>query len=282
MKEIKELTEQVGLPVCLNDDGESPEGDTCFVIAKDGFYKLFKSGDIRVIQKMDKLPGGVKTLSEGVQWTGPKLPADLLDFICNIFIDFYVKTGNELNMHIWHSPTTGFWLNVPFQEVTPTASDWDDDLGVKWIHDYAYVDEGPSDGRRIGNVHSHHTMPPEWSSKDKFFQEKIEFGIQLVVGMINRGRGVCSRILFNGMAVDVPLEDVVDFGERRTLDIPDSCIGKLEPPGKEVKDANGAAKAWPCVKDKHRKKHYQPVSSYDYDAIADSPFYGLDGGAYGL
>jgi hypothetical protein len=229
MIELKEAESCTGLPLCLNDRMDFWPEEDCFVIAKNGFFRVTGNEDMNVILPIDKLPGAVKDAHTDMRWNGPKIPSDDLDFLCNVMWDVYLKKHTEIGIHLWYSPSTGFWYLIPKQIVSGASTDWDTDQGGMWVKNFAFTDQTPpEDARRIGCFHSHHVMAPEWSGKDDHFQKTTEYGIQLVAGWLDRGRAVRSRLAFSGVFIDVPLEDVVDFGERKTLDIPEDLFSLEE------------------------------------------------------
>ena len=225
MKELKDAEELTGLPLYIDDkSGESPESD-CLVVAKNGFFRFTKTEDMEALLPINALPGNVGGCSSGIVWKGPKVPYEDVKFLCNVMWDVYLKKKSELGVHLWYSESTGFWYFIPRQTVSGGSTDWDTDLAGMWVKNFEFSSTNPPpDARRIGCFHSHHVMPPEWSSKDNYFQKNTENGIQLVVGWMDKGLAIRSRLVIAGIVEDVPLEDVVDFGFRKTIDIPDSLF----------------------------------------------------------
>ena len=236
MKELKEAEEVTGLPLCI-DDGtdEAPDGDF-LVLSKKGVFRSVHTDDIDVVLPLDTLPGRITETRMSMKWKGPKIPSADLDFLCNVMWDVYLKRRTEIGIHLWYSSSTGFWYLFPAQVVSATSTDWDTELDGLWVHGYAFAeDRPPMDARRIGCFHSHHVMAPEWSDKDNYFQHATEYGIQLVAGWMDKGRAIRSRLAFSGKVMDVPLEEVVDFGVRCTLDIPDKLFVTPGAPEKKKK-----------------------------------------------
>lgn len=239
MIELKELTAQVGIPVCIRadeNDLELPEGEnTVFVVSKKGFMKVVKTRGIMAVLPMDTLPG-LKEVEPDIKWLGPKLPIRDLLFLKNVMFDFARKSNknNELAIHIFHSELSGWWYGIPYQKVSPVSCDWDTDKGYVWIHDYVKNDSPPSDIIKVGNIHSHHSMLPEWSEKDDNMQVTTEFGMQFVVGWMNKGFGVQCRLVMDGKVTDVPMEEVVDIGERLTFNVPDEIIDNSVTSGRKA------------------------------------------------
>ena len=241
MKEIKELTEFTGLP-CVVDDGKPAEGlgESYFVIAKNGFYKVVDNDEIRAAVCMGKMPGSLPEAGEELRWKGPRVPLDDFRFLTATMMRFWRKSRAEIDFHIHYSKSTGFWYRVPRQEVSGVRTDWDIDGGSVWLKDGRVVDAPPADDtdlHRIGNMHSHHSMPPVWSDTDNKSMHDVEYGIQMVIGWFLCGFGVQCRIAFNGRYTDVPLAAVVDMGETPAAELPDWLFEPQQPaaPGTENK-----------------------------------------------
>lgn len=269
MTKLDALTEKVGLPVCVDGDSGRPDDDTVFVVAGNGFFKSVVMDDIRAVFKMEKLPN-VPEMKEGLEWLGPKLPLTDLMFLRKMMFDFSDKfDGMELDVHIFHSKTDGFWYGIPWQTVSAASTDWDTDKGYVWIHDFRQFTKPPEDIRKIGNIHSHHSMSPTWSQTDNNLHKTSEFGIQFVIGDKNNGFGVSCRIAMNGFFQDVPLDSIVDMSDIPSFEVPE---GIYETPDQRIfKKVQADAK-----KAQSARKRHRPVNTAqdidDCDGYDDSPW----------
>ena len=219
MKKIENIEEFLGLPVYADDGkGNLPE-EECIILSKTGWSQLSISDDYVALIPLSAPPRKLANETKhGITWKGPKIPAADLDLLCNIMWRFYEKKHCELGIHLMHSETDGFWYFIPRQVVSGASTDWDADLGGVWLKNGRFTDAQPSKNiRRIGTLHSHHVMPPNWSDKDIKQQKTCEYGIQLVVGGMGDGRAIRSRIALFGHIVDVPL---FFFNDTATTEIP--------------------------------------------------------------
>ena len=245
MKKIENIEEFLGLPVYADDGkGNLPE-EECIILSRTGWSQLSISDDYVALIPLSAPPCRlVDETKHGITWKGPKIPAADLDLLCNIMWRFYEKKHCELGIHLMHSETDGFWYFIPRQVVSGASTDWDADLGGVWLKNGRFTDAQPSKNiRRIGTLHSHHVMPPNWSDKDIKQQKTCEYGIQLVVGGMGDGRAIRSRIALFGHIVDVPLDEVVNYGDTEIPVVPDWLTAPLPKAAPKEKTGEASARA---------------------------------------
>ena len=231
MKEVKELTKMTGMPVYINDGSDFiPPTESYFLLAKNGFYKVFKNAEIETQIKLEKLPGMLQEENSNsvVKWIGPKLPISTFWFVRDLFIKIYEKHKAEFDVQLyWSDKEQKFYVRVPHQRISGASVDWelrDDDA---WYCNEEYVQDNstlPDDVRHFGRIHSHNVMGAFWSGTDENDQKTQEYGIQIVMGKITTALEYKCRIVYNGNLQDVEFSDVVDTPAPANFELPEGII----------------------------------------------------------
>ncbi len=205
-------------PILAADQAADGTSLPAFLVARDGVYlrKRTLLGESQT--KVDRL-AHLPTAQEYVEYTLPKIPADLMGRVVGFFRAVYRAQRTEaLVLLTWEAGR--FALHVPRQRVSGSS--------VKFT---LADDELPAGSRLVGTIHSHGAFGAFASSIDEADEAELD-GLHLVIGDLDRrAPSYSAAIAIDGQRFTVGLRLVLER-PRRFVEPPADWLGrvKLLPP----------------------------------------------------
>ena len=215
-------------PILAADQAADGTSLPAFLVARDGVYlrKRTLLGESQT--KVDRL-AHLPTAQEYVEYTLPKIPADLMGRVVGFFRAVYRAQRTEaLVLLTWEAGR--FALHVPRQRVSGSS--------VKFT---LADDELPAGSRLVGTIHSHGAFGAFASSIDEADEAELD-GLHLVIGDLDRrAPSYSAAIAIDGQRFTVGLRLVLER-PRRFVEPPADWLGrvKLLPPPRPRKRKAGS------------------------------------------
>jgi proteasome lid subunit RPN8/RPN11 len=175
-----------------------------YIAGKDGHIYLVKDSQLgRVVLKASNVPK-LDAIQEGFEFSLPKIPSEMLRTALSFFRSYWNEEDkNEVMLRIvFDTVDKRYLFDCPEQYVQ-----WDrvhaPNVGVDYPEP-RYLD--------VLHIHSHHTMPAEFSDLDNLNERK--YRLYVVVGqMQNPVPDVTVRVGHGGAYVYLPVDYIFDSSE---------------------------------------------------------------------